>query len=212
MLFELHVHSSYSDGKPTPKEILEYAGSRLDGIALTDHDEIAGALEALEHAGDDFTVIPGAEVSSVEGHILALGVTELVPRDLSAAETVDRIHGLGGLAVAAHPYDVRRAALGDLILKLPFDAVEVVNGHTFGNKKDPVKVCREAGLPMVGGSDAHILSEVGSVTVEFDGDWRNAIKKGNVTIDSRNIAHRIFNFGVGAVHRRISRSRKKGDH
>jgi len=203
MLFELHVHSTHSDGRSTPREIVEYARRRLDGVAITDHNAIEGSLEALKYCGQGFTVIPGVEVSAREGHILALNVRELVPRDLSARETVERIHSLGGLAIAAHPYDSWRSGVGDLILKLGFDAVEVVNGHTFSNRRDPVKVCREAGIPMVGGSDAHALHEVGSVTVAFEGDWVEAVKAGRVEVKSKPKARLLLNYGMSAVNRKI---------
>jgi predicted metal-dependent phosphoesterase TrpH len=203
MRFDIHVHSNHSDGRPSPAEIVEYAKGRLDGVAITDHNTIDGSLEALKYAGANFTVIPGVEVSSNEGHILALGVNELIQRDLSAQETVERIHALGGLAVAAHPYDTFRSGVGDLILELPFDAVEVVNGHTFGNRRDPVRVCSEAGLPMVGGSDAHSLREIGSVTNRFEGDWMQAVKRGDLKVESSHPAKRAINFGLGVIDRRL---------
>ncbi len=203
MLYDIHVHSSRSDGKASPAEIIEYARRRLDGIAITDHDVIDGSLEALEYADGSFTVISGVEVSSLEGHILALGVKELVPRDLSAAETVERIHSLGGLAIAAHPYDTYRRGVGDLILELPFDAVEVVNGHTFGNTRDPVKTCADAGLPMVGGSDAHTLREIGSVTLDFNGELGAALKAGGVRIKSKPRVQMLINHGIGVIRRRL---------
>jgi len=203
MLFEIHCHSTYSDGSNTPKEIVGFARKNgLSGIAITDHDAIAGSLEALNYASRDFKVVPGMEISAVEGHIIALNVRELVPRDLPAAKTIEMIHSQGGLAVAAHPYDVRRYGVGDLITKLPFDAVEVVNGHTFANRKDPVKVCRAHGIPMVGGSDAHSGKDVGSVAVEYDGDVLAAIKSGRTAIRNKPMAMLIVNHAVDIVRRK----------
>jgi predicted metal-dependent phosphoesterase TrpH len=206
MLFELHCHSTFSDGRATPAEIIDYAKAiGLGGIAITDHDAIAGSLSALSYATEGFRVISGMEVSSVEGHILGLGIREVVPKDMSAAETVERIHALGGLAVAAHPYDRWRQGVGDLILTLPFDAVEVLNGHTFGNRKNPVSVCEKAGLTMVGGSDAHTLSEVGMVKVEFEGELAGALKSKAVRIRSKSTPHLIINHGIGLMKRKIIR-------
>jgi len=203
MLYELHAHSSFSDGLASPLEIVAHAKRRLDGIAITDHDVINGSLEALKYSSPDFTVIAGVEVSSVQGHILALFVRELVPKGLTAKETVEAIHSFGGLAIAAHPYDRYRRGVKDLILKLPFDAVEVVNGHTFTNISDPAEVCLGAGIPMVGGSDAHTLREIGSVATEFKGDFVQAVEAGAVGVKSRPLFWLMVNHGVGIVERKM---------
>ncbi|MFH1055630.1 MAG: PHP domain-containing protein [Candidatus Altiarchaeota archaeon] len=204
MLYELHTHTTYSDGLATPEELVVYAKAiGLSGIAVTDHDIIDGSLKALEYASHRLTVIPGVEVSSDEGHILALYVTKLIPRDLPAAETIELIHSQGGLAVAAHPYDRRRGGVGDLILKLKFDAVEAVNGHTFSNTRDPVAVCLESGISVVGGSDAHTLREVGSVAVEFEGDFRTALTSGKLNVKSAHKAKLLFNHGLGILKRKL---------
>jgi len=204
MLFDIHVHSAFSDGTGSPKEIVDYARSiGLSGVAITDHDRIEGALEALRYATTDFTVIPGVEVSSKEGHILALNVRELVPRGLPAKETVDRIHALGGIAIAAHPFDSYRRGVGNLVLKLEFDAVEVANGHTLFNRIDVEKLCRKHGLRMVGGTDAHAKNEIGSVTVECDRPVLEAIKAGEVRIRSKNKPLLYYNHAKYLFKRRI---------
>jgi len=204
MRYELHCHSTYSDGTATPQEIVSYAKRMgLAGIAVTDHDAIAGSLAALEYATDSFRVVPAVEVSSTDGHILALGVRELVEKDMPARKTVDAIHALGGMAIAAHPYDRWRTGVGDLILKLPFDAVEVCNGHTFGNRKDPVRACLEGGLPMVGGSDAHTPNEIGLVTVEFEGTLESAVKSRRIKVVSKPVHELVFTHGAGMLKRRL---------
>jgi len=185
MRFDIHVHSCFSDGIPTPKEIVDHCRKiKLDGVAVTDHDCVEGSLEALKYAGKGFTVIPGLEVSAREGHILALGVKKNIEPGLSARETIERIHKLGGIAIAAHPYDRYRRGVGDAILELPFDAVEVANGHTFTNSRSPREMALQAGKPMTGGTDAHSLQEIGNVSIVFNGDPLEAIKKGRVVIES----------------------------
>ncbi|HHQ44519.1 MAG TPA: PHP domain-containing protein, partial [Candidatus Altiarchaeales archaeon] len=167
MWFEIHCHSNRSDGKNTPDEMVDFAKKNgLSGIVITDHDTIDGSLEMLKHNSPEFQVIPGMEVSSRDGHILALNVRELIPKDLSAKETVERIHSAGGIAIAAHPYDRYRSGVGDLMHEVDFDAVEVLNGHTFGNTKDPAVEAKKSGLPMVGGTDAHTAKEVGGVRIK----------------------------------------------
>ena len=206
MWFEIHCHSTYSDGKNTPKEMAASARKKgLDGLVLTDHDEIKGSLKAREYAADDLVVYSGMEVSSSDGHILALDVDEIVPRDLSAQETVERIHELGGIAVAAHPYDRWRKGVGDLVLEVGFDAVEVVNGHTFGNTRDPFEAAGKAGKPMVGGTDAHSASEVGGVTIQVHGELIDSIRAGRLEIDPGNKYKLFMNHGVGIVKRRFKK-------
>jgi predicted metal-dependent phosphoesterase TrpH len=204
MLFELHCHSTYSDGNGTPAQIIEHAKRiGLSGIAITDHDNLTGSLLALKHSSKDFKVIPAIEVSSVEGHIIGLNVLENIPKGLSALETVECIHSLGGLAIAAHPYDYWRGGVGDLILNIPFDCVEVINGHTFGNRKNPESVCRQVKLNMVGGSDAHTLQEIGLVTMEYEGDILSCLKTGNIVIHSKSISKLLLNHGMGLVKRKL---------
>ncbi len=183
MKIDIHTHSSYSDGVNTPGEMVRYAKKiGLDGIAITDHNVIDGAIKALKYNSEDFTVIPGIEVSSEEGHILGLGITELIERAIPAEEVVERIHELGGIAIAAHPYDRFRSGVGDLIYKIDFDAIEVVNGRTLSTTRDMRRIAKNIKLPKVGGSDAHCLDELGSVSIVVDNDPIESILKGNVEI------------------------------
>src|SRR3979409_2705805 len=105
---DLHMHTTSSDGWPTPHELVEHAArrARLDVIAVTDHDTIEGALRAQEHAAkrERVHVLDGEEVSSRDGHIVALFIERRVRPGMSAAATVDAIHGQGGLAIAVHPF------------------------------------------------------------------------------------------------------------
>ncbi|RLI90924.1 MAG: metal-dependent phosphoesterase [Candidatus Altiarchaeales archaeon] len=183
MKIDIHTHSSYSDGANTPGEMVRYAKKiGLDGIAITDHNVIDGAIKALRYNSENFTVIPGIEVSSKEGHILGLGITELIERAIPAEEVVERIHELGGIAIAAHPYDRFRSGVGDLLYKIDFDAVEVINGRTLLTTRDMTKIAKNIKLPKVGGSDAHSLDELGSVSIVVDNDPIESILKGNVEI------------------------------
>src|ERR1700687_1413566 len=105
---DLHMHTTVSDGWPTPQDLVDHAARRakLDVIAVTDHDTIEGALRARDHAAKRarFHVIVGEEVSSRDGHIVALFLERRVRPGMSAAATVDAIHDQGGLAVAVHPF------------------------------------------------------------------------------------------------------------
>src|SRR5207237_1568754 len=105
---DLHMHTTFSDGWPSPTELVDHVSRRtdLDVIAVTDHDTIEGALRAADRAGSRrrLQVIVGEEVSSRDGHILALFLERRIRPGMSAAATVNAIHEQGGLAVAAHPF------------------------------------------------------------------------------------------------------------
>lgn len=195
---DLHLHTHHSDGQDSPADVLEWAARiGLDVIAITDHDAIEGALVAAELAGgrrDGPQVIVGEEVSTRDGHVLALFIQELVPPDLSAAETVAAIHEQGGIAIAAHPYwrtanvdyRGRTYGVGDRIAELDFDAVEVINGgftpSMIGANRRAGWVAEALGRTQVGGSDAHVKHALGWAHTRFAGrtacDLRHSIATG----------------------------------
>ncbi|MHC1605695.1 MAG: PHP domain-containing protein [Candidatus Methanofastidiosia archaeon] len=167
---DMHVHTTYSirDGLATPKEMIKAAEKRgLDGIAITDHDTMSGLKEALE-VKTNITIIPGCEISAMEGHILAYGLSEGIPKGMPAAATIKLIHKKGGIAVAAHPLDIFRKGIGAMAFELPFDAVESFNGHNYFWNRKTQKMCLERKIPQVGGSDAHMAKEVGLCYTLFE--------------------------------------------
>src|SRR5262249_43221368 len=105
---DLHIHTTHSDGAATVPELLEHVAqfSDIRVIAITDHDSIAGARQAAQLARQfDVEVIVGEEVSTAEGHLLALFIDAFLPPGRPAAETIAAIHAQGGLAIAPHPFD-----------------------------------------------------------------------------------------------------------
>jgi predicted metal-dependent phosphoesterase TrpH len=184
------MHTTVSDGWPTPKELVEHAARRasLDVIAVTDHDSIEGALRAREHAKKRarFHVIIGEEVSSRDGHIVALFLERRVRPGMSAAATVDAIHDQGGLAIAVHPFwrTQKRTrtgvvhGVGWLAAELDFDAVEVENatpGFYLVNQFAR-RLNLGLGASEIGSSDAHILDAVGRAYTEFPGKTPEALR------------------------------------
>ena len=169
---DLHVHSVNSGDS---RVSLEVAVERcrtigLDGLAITDHDfltQIPGSLSV-----DDLIVFSGMEVSARGAHILAFDIGEEVPPGLSIAETVSRIHELGGIAVIAHPYSVFRTWVNaGEIRRAGFDAVEVANAYQFpyGWMLEKNRgLAEELGLPQTGGSDAHIPATIGRAYTVFE--------------------------------------------
>jgi len=104
---DLHMHTTASDGWPSPQKLVDHARVvGLDVIAVTDHDTIEGALRAAEHAArrTKLQVVVGEEVSSRDGHIVALFIERRIRPGMTAAATVHAIHDQGGLAVAVHPF------------------------------------------------------------------------------------------------------------
>ena len=160
---DLHVHTTYSkDSVITPKELVYYAKQKgLNAVAVTDHNYLEGAYEIAKKT--DFLIIPGVEVSSSDGHIVALNVKELIPRGFSAAETVELIHRAGGVAVACHPHVYFKGCLRDKVCS-SFDAIEVINARAFPFKnsvKKAEETAQRLGLSKVAGTDAHYGPQIG---------------------------------------------------
>jgi predicted metal-dependent phosphoesterase TrpH len=161
---DLHVHTTYSsDSLITPKDLIYYAKKNgLNAVAVTDHNYLDGAIKIAKETRD-FLVIPGMEVSSSEGHIIALNIEEPIPRNLTALETVECIHTSGGIAIACHPYVNFKGCLRNAVCDA-FDAIEVINARAFPFQKS-VKKAQEAAekfrLSKVAGTDAHYGPQIG---------------------------------------------------
>ncbi len=126
---DLHIHTIYSwDGTCDVSAILKYAAKKtaLNVIAITDHDEIAGAFEARELAPRyGIEVIPGCEISTADGHLLALFILKPIPPSLSLEETVRRVGKQGGLCIAAHPTARGTSSLGADVLRSALKKPEI---------------------------------------------------------------------------------------
>jgi len=142
----------------------------LQGMIITDHDSVAGSLAGRKVARgyEDFKVVPGAEVTSSSGHILAIGIENNVPRGLIVEETVERIHDLGGIAIASHPFSSRvRPSLGEECLKT--DGVEVFNATNRGDSNSrALFLAQTHGRRGTAGSDAHWERTVGNAGIVCD--------------------------------------------
>lgn len=173
MKLDLHIHSTFSaDGTTDPEEILKRCRDiGLDGCSITDHNSIEGSLRAIEMCSEmGLIVVRGIEVSSSDGHVLAYGLSEPVPRGMPMKETIAEIHRIGGIAVAAHPTRLGSGVGVNAAANAGFNAIEVLNGGSSarGNRA-AATVAAERRLPVVGGSDAHKVGEIGrSYTVVDD--------------------------------------------
>jgi predicted metal-dependent phosphoesterase TrpH len=187
---DLHVHSSWSDGAQDPEAIVRAAAGRVDLVAITDHDEIRGALRARDfaraHPGLGVEVVVGAEISTLNGHLLGLYLEAPVPPNRPAVETIARIHDQGGLAVAAHPFHPYRGGarghrtLATLLPDVRVDAIEVVNNAgVWSWLYNAWAAARnvEWGFPVTAGSDAHDVWYLGSAVTRFPGRDHQALRR-----------------------------------
>ena len=215
---ELHTHSALSHDGRDPVELLlgQAAAVGLDALAVTDHDAIEASLEAADLAPEyDLVGIPGTEVTSAAGHVLALGVTERIERDLPFMETVQRIRAAGGIAVVPHPFQKSRSGVGPHVSRAELasvDALEVYNSRLLtgrGNRRAR-EFALEHGIPMTAGSDAHISEMVGQAVTRIGTDERSveaiveAIRDGRTTVEGKRTPWRIsFRQAGGGVKRRV---------
>lgn len=170
---DLHIHTSFSeDALCTPAQVVELSLARgLSRIAITDHNTIAGALEARKIAPE--LVIIGEEVRTKRGELLALFISEEIPPKLDPLETIRRIKEQGGIVGIPHPFDqIRREAMGPYALEIikQVDFLEGFNARTLFSSDNTraMKLATELGLPASAGSDAHTPWEIGKVWVEMD--------------------------------------------
>ena len=175
---DFHLHTEYSvDCRSSLQDILLKAKKYgLDCLAVTDHDEIEGAIElerlSLLHGGPK--IIIGEEVSSEEGHIIGLFIQEKIEPGLSVIETAGRIREQGGLVVAPHPFSrlAGKYALQSGLTDNPecFDIIEVANANNLLPSDDTkaLKFAVEYNLPVNGGSDAHLADGIGRTHVELE--------------------------------------------
>lgn len=182
---DLHIHTVYSvDGTATPQAILKHAAHHtdLDVIAITDHDEIRGALEAREMAEKyAIEVVPGIEITSRDGHILALWVERNIPAGLSAEETLRRIGEQNGVAIAAHPMARGTGSLSAetirRVLNIPDLAKVLIGIETFNagllyyRKSNRMAKLLAQTLPVAhtANSDAHTPWLIGAGRTAFPG-------------------------------------------
>ncbi|PKQ16153.1 MAG: phosphotransferase [Actinobacteria bacterium HGW-Actinobacteria-7] len=188
---DLHVHTTASDGTANPEELLEWASEATDlsVVAICDHNTNEGALEAAALAHRfRVDVIVGQEVESSDGHILGLWTPELIPAELDAHETVARIHAQGGLAIAAHPFAPRwwhkhglcrgERSVYDCV---DYDGVEVANSTPLlflaNFRARGYHRANADRLAATGGSDAHMLSVVGTSRTIFPGTTQDDLRR-----------------------------------
>jgi predicted metal-dependent phosphoesterase TrpH len=195
---DLHVHSRHSpDSRLTLEQIagqVPYAGLR--GFALTDHNTVAGHRELPDLATrfPSLVVLPGVEVSTAEGHVLAYGVDEAPPPHRPVAETAEWVRAHGGESVLAHPFRLAHGVGRRVAETAPVRGIEVLNGHSslVANARAELVAARRY-LAETGGSDVHELSDLGRAFTEFPSDAPStddlleSIRKGTVVAGGQSL-------------------------
>jgi len=158
---DLHIHSLYSpDSRSKPEHIVKRALKLgLGAIAVTDHSSWKGWLATSKISPKELLVVPGAELKTERGDLLALFVREEIGMSIFA-EAVDAIHNQGGLAIVPHPRASPRIRNEDISLA---DGVEIFNANLSrkGNEGAAL-LAKELGKPGIATSDAHLISEIGN--------------------------------------------------
>lgn len=191
---DLHIHTRVSDGMASVERVLEYVQEHtdLDVVAITDHEDATGGLRARELAAKRayrFAVVIGAEVTTMQGHLIGLFI-ESAPKSFRRVEfALEMIHAQGGLAVIPHPMSWLTRSLSERTIErvtaraepgITFDAIELANPSPAGKltRNKAVRLnARRWHLAETGSSDAHHLLHVGTGWTEFEGDGAGALKQ-----------------------------------
>jgi predicted metal-dependent phosphoesterase TrpH len=188
MRADLHVHTKYSGvgrlGKlrfpesiDRPEDMVDIA--RVKGInilCITDHNSIDGAVIAKNYANrfNDIEIVVGEEISTSDGEIIGLWLTEYIPPMLSSEETVKHIREQGGIVIAPHPFSFHVPALNEKMFDLDIDGIEVLNGGHVDKYSNRMAYEVSRKYPdrwaEIGSSDAHSVSTFGYAWTEFDGN------------------------------------------
>jgi predicted metal-dependent phosphoesterase TrpH len=189
---DLHIHSTFSaDGTCSVQGVLKYVAEKtsLSVIAITDHNEIAGSLLAEKYApAYGLQVVPSSEISTAEGHLLALFIRQCVPAGMSLLDTLHYVNSLGGICIAAHP-KTRFAhspsrnsienALRHPIGKKTLVEIEVYNAGLFrkDSNKAAMRIAQENDVSLVADSDAHVARMIGKGATGFEGNFAWQLRK-----------------------------------
>ncbi|HEX7060160.1 MAG TPA: PHP domain-containing protein, partial [Solirubrobacterales bacterium] len=201
---DLHMHTDHSPDCATPVEVLlETARDRgLGAIAITDHNEVSGALEARRIAAEmgDIKVIVAEEVKTAEqGEVIGLFLEEKIPRGMTMAETIAEIRRQGGIVYVPHPFD-RLHSVPDyehlLEIVEEIDILEVFNPRVAltSFNEEAERFARKYRIVPGAGSDSHVAQGLGSVRVrihDFDGpaEFLEAMRDADITRKHKNLVY-----------------------
>ncbi|MFX1253224.1 MAG: PHP-associated domain-containing protein [Promethearchaeota archaeon] len=151
----------------------KHVSGRLSGFAITDHDykppvKKTERLKQHVQLKYDLTLFYGVEISTIDGELLAFGISEAPPTNLPARQVINIVHDVGGVIAAAHPWRISPlhpvgSGVGEKVYELDLDALEI-NGLTNKGDNELVRrAAKELNLPTIGGSDAHRITGMNRV-------------------------------------------------
>jgi predicted metal-dependent phosphoesterase TrpH len=201
---DLHMHTDHSPDCATPVEVLlETARDRgLGAIAITDHNEVSGALEARRIAAEmgGIKVIVAEEVKTAEqGEVIGLFLEEKIPKGMTMAETIAEIRRQGGLVYVPHPFDRFHSVpdyehLLDIVEEI--DVLEVFNPRVAVTafNEEAERFARKYRIVPGAGSDSHVAQGLGSVRVrihDFEGpaEFLEAMRDADITRKHKNLVY-----------------------
>ncbi len=196
---DLHIHSRYSpDSRSEPEQIVRMAKAKgLDFIAISDHNRF------VQHELD-FLVINGEEVSTVDGHVLAVFINGEIPSGLSQEETVEAIHNKNGIAICAHPF---RSVNGiGSKFKNVYDAIEGKNGRC--REECNIRgqmLATDLKRPITAGSDSHFYDEVGRVYLEVEATDEESIRKAIISGNTRTGGYDLTAMGQVKLYLKLGK-------
>lgn len=209
---DLHVHSSASrDGKGTLRELAETAKERgLDGFAITDHNVLPDMEELQQVATDTgVLIIPGAEWSTIEGHLISLSGPKL-EEGTAMADAIATIQAGGGIAIPSHPLRLLTGAGPTVLSKLNISLVEGRNGRDRKLvQENTMALADKLGLATTGGTDAHWITDIGTAYTLVDAEPTlesvlDALREGKCSAAGGSLSRRSI---VGNAVKRLKRSR-----
>ncbi|MCC7552647.1 PHP domain-containing protein [Candidatus Micrarchaeota archaeon] len=171
---DLHIHTIYSrDSLNSLENIVKICEEKNIIPAITDHNSVK-AIKEIKKEFPNFRFIPGNEIKTVQGEIIALFCDEKIPENLTAEKTIELIHKQKGLAIAVHPFAKYRSGLNNPKLIKMCDIIEVFNSRstTKENQKAEEFAKKNKMISCVG-SDAHFLFEIGNAYQEIE-DFKDA--------------------------------------
>jgi len=220
---DLHMHTDHSPDCATPvRTLLETARERgLGAIAITDHNEVSGALEAREIADEvGIKVIVSEEVKTAEqGEVIGLFLSEKIERGMTMAETIAEIRRQDGLVYVPHPFDRLHSVpdyehLLDMVEEI--DILEVFNPRvalTAFNEEAERFAAKYRIVPGAG-SDSHVAQGLGSVMIrvhDFDGpaEFLEAMRDADIVRKHKNLVYvqalKFIQTSGGRGGRRVSK-------
>jgi predicted metal-dependent phosphoesterase TrpH len=213
---DMHVHTYYSvDGLNSPRELLLAAKEKgLDGLAITDHNSLNAIKNALKVGKElNMIVIPGCEINTKEGHLLAYWPKDKVPdkppkKDKPAKEIIKELKKQGAIIAIPHPFSSLAKLYKILRGKSLFfdketfqvldkiDAIEIYNNHS--PFKKACKVAKENKIPMFGGSDSHMTRDLGKIYTQFPGDFFKNYKRAK-PVYTKDLKYSLCNLPFGDI-------------